>query len=313
MKKAVVLLLIILTMLFTFGACGETQGPKTIRISFDTDGKVYVASMKVVLGEVPQIPETPQVEGYVFAGWYFDEELTNRYFFDYALEESATLYAKFYDLTLGEYTVISNVEQLIAIKDAPDAKYLLACDINCKGETLEPIETFIGELDGNGYKILNFAISKDRSHVAFIVNNQGTIKNLSFGDFVFDVKVTVGMESIIALICGKNMGAVKNCHVLDSALKIAVTASQSIGASSAYAGVVGQNLGILEGCTNNAEIFVQVSSGQLTYSIAGVVGDNNSNGTVVNCVNAGMIKVSVGLSWGYQGAIVAVWLVHRTI
>ena len=168
MKKAVVLLLIILTMLFTFGACGETQGPKTIRISFDTDGKVYVASMKVVLGEVPQIPETPQVEGYVFAGWYFDEELTNRYFFDYALEESATLYAKFYDLTLGEYTVISNIEQLIAIKDAPDAKYLLACDINCKGETLEPITTFSGELDGNSYKVFNFSITKDSENVAFI-------------------------------------------------------------------------------------------------------------------------------------------------
>ena len=131
----------------------------TYTLTFETNGMADVPASHPIIGELPTIPAAPQVEGYVFAGWYFDAEYTTRYFFDYPLTEATTLYAKFYNLSLGEYIVISNVEQLMAIKDDPTAKYLLACDINCKGETLAPIDEFSGEIEGNGYKIYNFSIN----------------------------------------------------------------------------------------------------------------------------------------------------------
>ena len=107
----------------------------TYTLTFDTNGMADVPVAHPVVGELPEIPEAPQVEGYVFAGWYFDAEYTTRYFFDYPLTEATTLYAKFYDTTLGEYTVISNVEQLMAIKDDPTAKYLLAWKVPVFGTT----------------------------------------------------------------------------------------------------------------------------------------------------------------------------------
>ena len=253
MKRKFTLLLAVLLVLFAFGACEPSSGEKKVKLSFDTDGKVFISSQSVPFGEIHEMPETPQVEGYVFAGWYFDEEFENRYFFDYALESNTTLYAKFYDLTLGEYNVISNVEQLTAIKDAPEAKYLLACDINCKGNTLDPIATFSGELDGNGYKLFNYLINKETDLVAFISTNNGTVKNLSFSDFVFTVSIDSSTNKNYAMVCGINNGTIENCNVLDGALKIKYSTGKKAGNNSgasyfltAIGGIVGNNKGIVK-------------------------------------------------------------------
>ncbi len=45
-------------------------------------------------GEVLEYPEIPTRDGYMFAGWYTDEELTQHYFFSGAITEDMTLYAK---------------------------------------------------------------------------------------------------------------------------------------------------------------------------------------------------------------------------
>ena len=298
MKKTVALLLAVLATLFLFGSCGSNETSKTIRISFDTDGKVRVSSVKINVGEIPEMPEEPAVEGYVFAGWYTDDAFENRYFFDYAFEKNATLYAKFYDVSLGEYTVISNVEQLLAAKDAPEAKYILACDINCGGETLEPIAEFAGEFEGNCHEIFNFAITVDADNVAFIGTNNGTVKNLTLRDYIYDVTFN---GKNYGLVCAVNNGTVQNCHVFEGEMKITVPNSKDLG-SVAIGGVVGQNNGNVEKCTSKANVNANVSitstGGTWIYPIShsasafigGVVGHFNT-GRIGECVNYGDVEL----------------------
>ena len=276
----------------------------TYTLAFDTNGMADVPVSYPVIGELPAIPAAPQVEGYVFAGWYFEPEYTTRFFFDYSLNEATTLYAKFYDLSLGEYTVISNYEQLAAIKDAPDAKYLLACDINCKGELLAPINEFTGELEGNGYRIFNFDINEDSSNVAFIRTNKGTVKNLTFDDFTFDVLMSSADTKYYGVICGINEGTVENCHTTDGV----VTVNCSInGANSKvnFGGIVGQNAGIIEGCTNNSTINANFTAtgyyigaisgsrgGSMEPKVAGVCGYVLETGKVIDCANFADITIT---------------------
>lgn len=266
----------------------------TYTLTFETNGMADVPVAYPIIGELPKIPQTPIVEGYVFAGWYFDAEYTTRYFFDYPLTEATTLYAKFYDLSLGEYIVISNVEQLMAIKDDPTAKYLLACDINCKGETLTPIDEFTGEIDGNGYRIFNFDISEDTNNVAFIRTNKGTIKNLRFDDFTFDVLIDTSGAKYYGIVCATNEGTVENCHTSsNSPLKIhfrLYTASSNVY----LGGIVGYNAGTVVNCTNDMVInptFIASGwdgyhcDGYVNSYIAGICGYVTADGKVIDCAN----------------------------
>ena len=294
----------------------------TYTLTFETNGMADVPKMHPVVGELPAIPATPVVDGYVFFGWYFDAELTNRYFFDYPLTEDTTLYAKFYDTTLGEYIVLSNVEQLMAVKDAPDAKYLLACDINCKGETLVPIDEFTGELEGNGYKIYNYTMSESGLNVALIRTNRGTVKNLSFSDFTFDIKRDSDSSKFYAVICGINYGSIENCAILDGEMNIAcdlLTSSYTLYVGS----VAAQNFGTVVDCKNNAMINVHTTQGgyfgswpsnywhnrEIYIYFGGLVGCNQTDAVVRNGINTGKLNhtsvtETAGYSYNYIGGLV---------
>lgn len=278
----------------------------TYTLTFETNGMADVPASHPIIGELPKIPATPLVDGYVFAGWYFDAEYTTRYFFDYPLSEATTLYAKFYDLSLGEYIVISNVDQLMAIKDDPAAKYLLACDINCKGETLTPINEFSGEIEGNGYKIFNFAINETSDTVGFIRTNKGTVQNLSFSDFTFDILNNNTANKYYGMVAAINEGNVINCHVLDSEIKIdmtvSLTPSQKNITVTAYIGaIVGCNKSVISNSTNKASIKIISLSNcigsiyayntnlQLISYVGGIVGMNTTNATLTKCYNMGHI------------------------
>ena len=299
----------------------------TYTLTFETNGMADVPVAHPVIGELPTIPAAPQVEGYVFAGWYFDAEYTTRYFFDYPLTEATTLYAKFYDTTLGEYTVISNVEQLMAIKDDPTAKYLLACDINCKGETLAPIDEFSGEIEGNGYKIHNFSINETADTVGFIRTNKGAVRNLSFEDFIFCI-VTVSNSNSphkqYGVVCGVNDGIIDNCDVLDSNLQITVSLV-STSTNWYYhnvGGIAGQNNGSIINSSSAATINVHSQNKavtlydlpQLVSYVGGVTGQNTKESTISNSFNYGDInlimevitngKKSCAESFSYVGGIV---------
>ena len=280
------------------------------------------------LGEYPSKPATPEVDGYVFTGWYLDEGYTERYFFDRLLNKDTTLCAKFYDTKLGEYIVISNVEQLMAIGNPPAtdestgepivSKYLLACDINCKGETLTPIEEFTGELDGNGYRIFNFEINDTSNIVGFIRTNKGTVKNLYFYDFRYEYSLTKNAERYFGVIAGINNGTIDNCKIDDCTMKINASIS-GFGHSLnvRIGGVCGYNDGIISNCTSAVEIISEtVTSGakagsttssymNLRTDLGGVVGHNGKEGNVINCANLGNLSISVdtnSITWSFAGS-----------
>ena len=263
----------------------------TYTITYDLGDKDNSFDEPCFYGELPKIPAAPNVEGYVFSGWFFDEELTDRYFFDYELDRDITLYARFYDISLGEYIVISNVDQLKAIADQPDAKYLLACDINCHGEMLTPINSFSGELDGNGYKIYNFNITEtsvDRG--GFIRVSSGVIKNLSFDDFIFKTEAATSGDLFLGVVVGYlTDGQVANCHILDGVIQV----SGAIKHINTYliGGIVGYAIGEshIDGCSNFAEISINCDA---TYdkdfylNVGGIVGRiESASASVSNCNN----------------------------
>ncbi|MBQ8302044.1 MAG: InlB B-repeat-containing protein [Clostridia bacterium] len=281
-------------------------------ITYNTNGKAEVANGVFLKGELPKIPETPIVEGFVFFGWYLDEALTERYFFDYAFDEDLTLYAKFYDTTLGEYIVISNVEQLQAISEQPDAKYLLACDINCKGEALVPIDEFSGEFDGNGYAIFNFEMDETAASAGFVRTNIGTIKNTYFKDFIMDILVSGAANKHYGIVCGVNnvteekTGTIENCHVLNSeesnnTIRVNVSNSGHTSMSTHIGGVVGYNAGTVINCSNSATIDVTSSTASATaYTyVGGVIGNNVKDATTENCVNNGKVVYKLTRVQGY--------------
>ena len=270
----------------------------TYTISYDLGEVGESFTAPCFYGELPNIPKTPIIDGYVFTGWFLDEELTERYFFDYMLDRDITLYAKFYDTTLGEYIVISNFEQFKSINTQPDGKYLLACDINCKGEKLTSIGTFRGELDGNGYKIHNFIIS-ETSHYAGIIKtiaSGAVIKNLNVSDYTYTVTSTNPSSAYYGVIAAVNYGLIENCHVGEC--EINVTSSTAVRTEMHVGGLVGingysSNLGRIENCTNHATIKANIKTAHyFLLSAGGIAGKTEGiNSQIINCINYGEINV----------------------
>ncbi|MEY9974481.1 putative repeat protein (TIGR02543 family) [Lysinibacillus sp. RC46] len=74
---------------------GSSQGSPNYNVTFNTNGGSEVPSQTVAYKASLQAPSNPMKEGYTFAGWYKDEELTKAW--DFANDEvieNTTLYAK---------------------------------------------------------------------------------------------------------------------------------------------------------------------------------------------------------------------------
>lgn len=72
----------------------EAQAPKTFIVTFESNGGSAVEASKVEDGQKVAKPADPTREGYTFAGWFTDKELTQAYDFNAAVKADATLYAK---------------------------------------------------------------------------------------------------------------------------------------------------------------------------------------------------------------------------
>ena len=72
-------------------------------VTFNTNGGSDVDSLSVDYGEKVEKPADPTREGYTFAGWYSNEELTMPWDFDTPISDNITLYAKWTEIPT--YTV----------------------------------------------------------------------------------------------------------------------------------------------------------------------------------------------------------------
>ena len=66
----------------------------TARIDFETNGGSKINQSEVAFGDKLSKPADPTKEGYTFAGWYVDEDLTTAYDFSQEVTEDMVLYAK---------------------------------------------------------------------------------------------------------------------------------------------------------------------------------------------------------------------------
>ena len=77
------------------------------KISFETNGGTVIDTINVNYGDNAEKPVSPSREGYIFAGWFLDSELTKTFNFGTVIREDYTLYAKWvFDATVKpKYTV----------------------------------------------------------------------------------------------------------------------------------------------------------------------------------------------------------------
>ena len=76
------------------GGGGGGEGTTSYTVKFETNGGSAIADKTVDKGDKITKPASPTKEGYTFAGWYSDKELTQEYDFGKDVTGNITLYAK---------------------------------------------------------------------------------------------------------------------------------------------------------------------------------------------------------------------------
>lgn len=104
----------------TFGSDGTviTKAPVTpsiYTVAFDSNGGTEVATESVTAGSKVTEPTAPIKEGYIFAGWYTDADLTSVYDFEQTVTGNITLYAKWVEsipsVTVGRVTGLKAIHK----------------------------------------------------------------------------------------------------------------------------------------------------------------------------------------------------------
>ena len=285
--------------------------PNTYTLTYHTNGGSEIAQEIYYVGDVPVKPGDPTKEGHYFIGWYSDAAYINEYRFDTAFTENTTLYAYF-----SESIPIYNADDLKAIGDYSSSKYYLANDIDLGGEQWTPLWYFSGELNGEGHKIHNFTITSSDYLAGFFTTNSGTIKNVTFSDFVFTVSSESQMFTA-GVIAGDNSGTIENCHVSDALLTYSSYLSATSGSYTSYAGgLVGSNSGTVSNSSitvkinGKADVYLQAPSSygnsyvvNLTLHIGGIAGNNSYSAIISNVtsdVEMNTSCVGTGIDYSYS-------------
>lgn len=173
--------------------------------------------------------------------------------------------------TSNEPYLICTPEGLMEIKNNLNSYYKLKNDIDLQNIKWIPIgneaHPFEGNLDGDGYKILNLKLNTDERFSGLFGVSEGTISNLD----LINVNVTGGQET--SSLVGRNLGLIKEIYV-----------TGDIKGSSFVGGLVGSNGGIIE----NSRTDVYINGREY---IGGLVGYNNgvykNEGIIRNCSSTG--------------------------
>ena len=245
-------------------------GRKIYTVTFvNENGETISENQTLYYNDLPT-EMTPSQDGKYFRGWFTaDGEI---YDFQTPLNENTVLTARF-----EEYIPIYTLEELLAINGTSN-HYKLMNDINCYNETITPIQSFSGILDGNGHKIYAFSIlprntSSSDIIIALIENLSGTVKNLTLSN-------------------------------------VSVTYSKSDGTLS-ISGLTHSNAGVVENCKITDSSFSGYYSGPHNSRISALVGTNESSGVIRNCSSENITLFQSSYAWnrnelhGYIGGIAA--------
>ena len=175
-------------------------------------------------------------------------------------------------------------------KSNPFAEYCLANDIDMEGAAWTGSCAFSGVMDGQGFKIHNFTMTGTGENVGFLTTNSGTIKNITFEDFVFSVGQANAHNA--GTVAGTNTGNIENCNVLDCSLTYTLARSAASGTVQSFVGgMVGTNGGTLAGCSFQGKILGTVDAYNSSrvwntmandMNVGGLAGKNYSEKSVVS-------------------------------
>lgn len=217
---------------------------KKCTVTYQTDGGNEIPASSVNWGTAFDNSVIPTKEGAVFGGWY-TENLSTKYTSAYIIHSDITVKAKWITAT-----PISNADEFRKIASNPSGSYYLTNDINLNGAVWSPIGTFSGFLDGNGYSVKNFSISNTSTgnEFGFFCVNNGTIQNIAFEDFTFNVSAYQDRNVSIGVMVGHNGGRMYNCVLKSGSVKVVYT--RTLKGTINVGGLVGCNYGVISGCKN---------------------------------------------------------------
>lgn len=215
----------------------------------------------------------------------------------------------------GPIFAVADEAGLMAIADEPGANYVLTDDI-ILNDPWDPITTFTGALDGNGYSITGLEIDTTITQTGLVGANEGIITNLIISDAELNNQYTpdVGDDGARAgILVGFNSGTLFHCSVSGT-----IHNDTTVNAAR-FAGLVGINAegGTIRECysvadvvcnnafyiaslvgTNQATIVDCYARGDVTgyHNVGGLVGNHENNppsmGNVTNCYSTGTIVIT---------------------
>ncbi len=85
---------LIIIMSLSLCACSIIKNHNSFIVSFDTKGGSEIDPIRVKKGQSVTLPDNPYREGFIFEGWYIDQDLLHKFAETEKISESITLYAK---------------------------------------------------------------------------------------------------------------------------------------------------------------------------------------------------------------------------
>lgn len=173
------------------------------------------------------------------------------------------------------------------------------------------INSFSGELNGNGYCISNihykYSTTNVGTYVAGIfkdITSTGNVHNVKFDNISIIVTNEYGQGYAGGIAC-TNYGIINNCEVLGYVSANYKGSTQATFDDYFAGGIVAHNFGTVINCTHDGAV-ESLPSHYSRYPKAyagGIVGKNE--GIVANCVNYGSVYARVGYSsssWNIAGS-----------
>ena len=245
------------------------------KLYFESNGGSAVDTVSVEYGKSYALTQKPTRNGFYFAGW-FDSTMVNEYIGSITITQDTIVYAKWI-----KSTPIYDAEDLNKIAANPSGNYHLVSNINMKGADWTPIETFSGILNGNGYRIYNFNLRNSGVDLAFIIRNEGTIKDISFSNIEISDVIENDKSCSVAVVCAYNAGRLTGVSVEKVSMLVNIS-NHNINNNLIIGGIVGENSGSIISCSSQSELTYKESfsasgtSGRYTTSIyiGGIVGKN---------------------------------------
>ncbi|WP_066715727.1 InlB B-repeat-containing protein [Clostridium sp. Marseille-P299] len=172
----------------------------------------------------------PTKSGYTLVDYYADEACSTKYTFGQIIseenieyDENGNAYIKIYCKFIeGELIRVKTISQLQAMEQAPEAKYILANDLDLSGQAWKPIEGFTGEFDGNGYTISNLTVNAKNKVAGVAAKNAdevsfglfATLNNAKISDLTLkDTKIIIDKTSNVKLCAGVLAGRTKRATI----------------------------------------------------------------------------------------------------